>query len=205
MSSPALQAHLDPAGKVLDDPPVFLPWDRSYCCCDCCLQVRDSLGVVAIYTVLKVSPHKSRGFKSDECGDHCRSHLRLISRSGKHCCRHANESFEVWGVAPSCWNHWWALTTPVRRPSADQNSPHRLPVDSKLLTSPTHRLAWAVDNRVSDSSNVVWCPWWFRSSRVWLSVSVFTVEVMHSPMGSELVNPSVDHWVDRKFTTLNRS
>ena len=23
MSSPALQAHLDPAGKVLDDPPAF--------------------------------------------------------------------------------------------------------------------------------------------------------------------------------------
>jgi len=40
----------------------------------------------------------------------------------------------------------------------DQNSPHGLPVDFKLLTSPTHRLAWAVDNKVSDSSNVVWCP-----------------------------------------------
>ena len=53
MSSPALQAHLDPAGKVLDDSPAFLPWDRSYCCCDCCLQVRDSLGVVAIHPVLK--------------------------------------------------------------------------------------------------------------------------------------------------------
>jgi len=26
-----------------------------------------------------------------------------------------------------------------------------------------------------------------------LSVSVFTIEVMHSPMGSELVDPSVDH------------
>ena len=83
----------------------------------------------------------------------------------------------------------------------DQNSLHGLPVDSKLLTSPTYRLAWAVDNRVSDSSNVVWCLWWFRSSRMWLSVSVFTIEVMHSPMGSELVDPSVDHWVDRKFTT----
>ena len=34
----------------------------------------------------------------------------------------------------------------------DQNSPHGLPVDFKLLTSPTHRLAWAVDNRVFDSS-----------------------------------------------------
>jgi len=34
-----------------------------------------------------------------------------------------------------------------------------------------------------------------------LSVSVFTIEVMHSPMGSELVDLSVDHRVDRKFTT----
>ena len=32
------------------------------------------------------------------------------------------------------------------------------PVDAKLLTSPTHRLAWAVDNRVSDCSNIVLCP-----------------------------------------------
>ena len=31
MSSSALQVHLDPAGKVLDDLPAFLPWDRSYC------------------------------------------------------------------------------------------------------------------------------------------------------------------------------
>ena len=52
MTSPALEACLDPAGKVLDDPPAFLPWDRSYCC----LQVRDSLGVVATHPVLKVSP-----------------------------------------------------------------------------------------------------------------------------------------------------
>jgi len=104
------------------------------------------------------------------------------------------------------WNHPAGTTGgPLRPLSVDQvlsrNSPHGLPVDSKLLTSPTHKLAWAVDNRVSDSSNVVWFPWWFRSFRVWLSVSVFTIEVMHSPMGSELVDPSVDHWVDRKFTT----
>ena len=56
ISSLALQAHLDLAGKVLDDPPAFLPWNCSYCCCDSCLQVRDSLGVVAIHLVLKVSP-----------------------------------------------------------------------------------------------------------------------------------------------------
>jgi len=55
MSSPVLQAHLDPGGKVLDDPPALLLWNRSYCCCDCCRQVRDSLGVVAIHPVLKVS------------------------------------------------------------------------------------------------------------------------------------------------------
>jgi len=58
MSYPALQADLDPVGEVLDDPPAVLPWDRSYCCCcDSCLQVRDSLGVVVIHPVLKVSPH----------------------------------------------------------------------------------------------------------------------------------------------------
>ena len=56
MNSPALQAHLDPAGKDLDDLPAFLPCDRSYCYCDFCLQVRDSLGVVAIHSVLKVFP-----------------------------------------------------------------------------------------------------------------------------------------------------
>ena len=57
MSSQALQAHLDPAGEALDDPPTFLPWNRSYCCCDCCLQVTDSLGVVAIHPVLMMSPY----------------------------------------------------------------------------------------------------------------------------------------------------
>ena len=115
MSSLALQAHLDPAGKVLNDPPAYLPWGRSYCCCDCCLQVRDSLGVVAIHPVLEVSTQiKIWGFKSGECGDHCGSHLRLISRSRKCCCSHANDSFEEWGVAPSCWNHWRTLTTPLR-------------------------------------------------------------------------------------------
>ena len=101
MSSPALQVHLDPAGKVLDDTPAFLPWDRSYCCCDCCLQVRDSLVFVAIHPVINLSPRiKIWGFKSGECGDHCGSHLQLISRSGKRCCSYANDSFEVWG-----WHH----------------------------------------------------------------------------------------------------
>ena len=53
MSSLALQAHLDPAGKVLD---AFFPRDRPYGCSDCFLQVRDSLGVVALHRVLKVPP-----------------------------------------------------------------------------------------------------------------------------------------------------
>ena len=56
LSSLALQTHLNPAGKVIDDPSAILPWDRFYCCCDCCLQVRDSLGVVSIHSVLKESP-----------------------------------------------------------------------------------------------------------------------------------------------------
>ena len=138
MSSPALQAHLDPTGKLLDDPPAFLPWDRFYCCCDCCLQVRDSLGVVSIHPVLKVSPKIKiwgvRGFKSGECGDHCRSHLQLISRSGKHFCSHANDSFE-WGVAPSCWNHWRTLTTPLCQPSAVQNLPSTWTYRSVLIVT----------------------------------------------------------------------
>ena len=139
MSSPALQTHLDPEGKVLNVTPAFLPWDRSYCCCECCLQVRDSLGVVAIQVrdrVLKVSPHiKIWGFKSGECGNHCGSHLRLISRSGQRSCSHANDSFEVWGVAPSCWNHWRILTTPLRRPSAVQNLPSTWTYRSVLIVT----------------------------------------------------------------------
>ena len=128
MNSPALQAHLDPAGKVLDDPPAFLPWDRSYCCCDSCLQVRDSLGVVAIHPVLKISPQiKIWWVKSGECGDHCRSHLQLIRQSGKHCCSHANDSFEVWA-----WHHPAGTTGGPWRPlSVDQ-------VLSRICQAPGH-------------------------------------------------------------------
>ena len=80
------------------------------------------------HPVLKVSPHtKSGGFKSGECGDHCGSHLRLISRSGKRCSSHDNDSFEEWGVEPSCWNHWRTFTTPLRRPSAVQKFSARTP------------------------------------------------------------------------------
>ena len=83
------------------------------------------------------------GFKSGECGDHCGSHLRLISRSAKRCCNHANDSFEVWGVAPSCWNHWRALMTPLRRPSAVQNLP----------STWTYRSVLIVKDRSLSSSN----------------------------------------------------
>jgi len=83
-------------------------------------------------------------------------------------------------------NHWHMITrfhvvrckllfnlypTRIHVEICNQNSPHKVPVDSKLLTLLTHSLVWAVDNRVCDSSNVVWCPWWFQSSRMWLSVS----------------------------------
>ena len=145
MSSPALQAHLDPAGKVLDNPPAFFPWDRSYCWCDCCLQVKDSLGVVAIHPVFKVSPQiKIWGvqvlwIRRPYCG----SHLRLISRSGKRFCSHANDSFEEWWMAPSFWNHWRTLTTPLRRPSAVQNLP----------STWTYRSALIVTDRSLSSSN----------------------------------------------------
>ena len=72
----------------------------------------------------------------------------------------------------------------------DQNFLYGLPVDSKLLTSPTHRLVWAADSRVSDRSNVVSMMISVVQSVI---VSVFTIEVMHSPLGSELVDPYVDH------------
>ena len=88
------------------------------------------------YTLSLRYPHiwKSGGFKSGEYGDHCGSHLRLISRSGKRCCSHANDSFE-WGVAPSCWNHWRTLTTPLRRPSGVQNLPSTWTYRSVLIVT----------------------------------------------------------------------
>jgi len=152
-----LQPHLDPVGKVLYDSTAFLPWDHSYCCCDCYLQARDSLRV---HPVLKVSSQiKIWGFKSGEDGDHCWSHLRLISRLGKRCCSHANDSFEVWGVAPSCWKHWRALTTPLGQPSAVQNLPSTWTNRSVLIVTDRsllkHRLAWAVDNRVLTAARCV--------------------------------------------------
>jgi len=87
--------------------------------------------------------YKSGGFKSGECGVHCGSHLRLISRSGKGCCSHANDSFEVLGVVQSCWNHWRTLTTPLRRPSAVKNLP----------STWTYRSALIVTDRSLSSSN----------------------------------------------------
>ena len=118
MSSFALQAHLNPAGKILCDLLAFLPWDRFYCYCDFCFQVRNTLEVVDIDLVLKIYQEiKICGFKSCEYGDH----LWLISRSEKHFFNHTNDSFEVCEVAYSCWNHQRTLITSFRRPSAVQN------------------------------------------------------------------------------------
>ena len=63
----------------------------------------------------------------------------------------------------------------------DQNSPQRLLVDSKQLISPTHRLAWAARNRISDCSNVVQAPWWLWSSRMWLSIWIFMIKLWTVP------------------------
>lgn len=75
--------------------------------------------------------------------------------------------------------------------------------------SPLLKKCTSNEIRDSDGSNVAWCSHLFRSSTVWLSVSVFTVEVMHSPMGCELVDllctvPCVLNLLTidgRKFTT----
>ena len=107
------------------------------------------------------------------------------------------------------WHHPAGTTGRPWRPLfVDQVPIKILRTDSRLIPSSWLRRRtdllglWTTE---SDSSNVVWCPWWFRSSRVWLSVSVFMIEVMHSPMGSELVDPSADQWVDRKSRHPNRS
>ena len=55
MNSPALQIHLDEAAKVLYDRHTFLPCNRSYRSCDCRLQIREILEVIAIHSVLKLS------------------------------------------------------------------------------------------------------------------------------------------------------
>ena len=59
-----------------------------------------------------------------EYSDYC-SHLRLISQSEKCSLDHVNNSFEVYGVELSCWNHWWTLTTSFLRPSTVQNLRNR--------------------------------------------------------------------------------
>ena len=72
--------------------------------------------------VFKIFPEiKTWGIRSGVYGDNFGSHLRLISRSEKRWFNHANDSFEVCGVAPSCWNHWRTLTTSFLRPNAVQN------------------------------------------------------------------------------------
>ena len=96
-------AHLNPVGKVLYGLLSFFPWDRFYCCFDFCFQVMNILGAVGIDFVLNISPKiKNLSLKSGEYGNHCGSHLRLISRSEKRFFNHANDSFEVCGVQLSC-------------------------------------------------------------------------------------------------------
>jgi len=123
---------------------MSFPWDRSYCCCDCWFQVRGSLGVVAKHPVLKVFPHiKIWGVQVRWMRRPLRSHLQLISRSVKRCCSHANDSFEEWGVAPSCWNNRRTLTAPLCQPSAVQN----------LASTWTYRSVLIVTDRSLSSSN----------------------------------------------------
>lgn len=41
--------------------------------------------------------------------------------SAKRYRSHSSDSFDAWGVAPSCWNHCFPLTTPLLLPKAVQN------------------------------------------------------------------------------------
>ena len=50
--SPVLQAHFHLVSKVLYDLQTTLSWNCSYCWCDCSLQIRECLGIVAMHTVL---------------------------------------------------------------------------------------------------------------------------------------------------------
>ena len=61
------------------------------------------------------------GFKSSECGAHSISHLLLMSRSPNRCFCHNRVLLEVWGMAPSCWNHCSSPVMPLCRPNAAQN------------------------------------------------------------------------------------
>ena len=125
MSNPVLHGHLDPSNKVLDDPPTFFSWDRVYCCCDCCLQIRDSRGGggggLLWYTLFLRYPRKLKFWGVQvRC---MRWPLRVtpvVDQFVRETLLQPRQWFD-WGVgmAPSCWNHWRSLRTLLRRPSAE--------------------------------------------------------------------------------------
>ena len=89
------------------------------CCCDFCFHIRTTLGVVGIYPVFKINiipRDKNLGRLSL---------VKTATTAGqswpeKHFFNHANDSFEVCGVASSCWNHWLIMTSSLHQPSAVQ-------------------------------------------------------------------------------------
>jgi hypothetical protein len=48
---------------------------------------------------------------------HLISHFLLISLSSNRSLSQARESFDVWGVTPSCWNHCSSRSIPLRHPN----------------------------------------------------------------------------------------
>ena len=53
----------------------------------------------------KPQRQNSGGFKSGECGDHSGMRHLLISQPAKRRSSHSIVMLDVWGVAPSCWDH----------------------------------------------------------------------------------------------------
>ena len=123
----ALQAHLDPAGKNLT--PAFLHFDWSYCC----FQVRDTLGVVGIDPVLKVSPHVKIWWVQ-------------VWWIWHQYCRKTTDNYHALSYVIKCKLLFNLYPIRIQIEICNQNSPQGLIVDSKHLTLPMHQLAWAVDN-----------------------------------------------------------
>ena len=195
MISPALQAHLDSAGTVLDNLPHSSLWVALIATVIAAFRSGIVWGLLPYTLSLKVSPQiKIWGFKSGECGDHCGSHLRQINRSRKHCCSHANDSFEVWG-----WHHPVGTTGGSWRPfCVDQ-------VLARTCQAPGHiaRCWLSLTAHCHPQTRMVqWCHVWRWQPRQCTCQSVMAfADSAQGVWGSELVDPSVDHWVDRKFTT----
>jgi len=117
-------------------------------------------------------------------------------------------------VAASCWNHWRTLTTPLCRPNAVQNFSitwtyrSMLIVTDRSLSSsnqngpvmPCLEMATQAVQFTESNGLCRQCSGGVLPQKMSF-LAQKDVEVMHSPVGSELVDPSVDHRVDRKFTT----